>query len=99
MGKRFSLVMGVSFASVARPYVRTDLLGSSFNLMTGAGFRLNGWVHLSGGFLWYSKLDPNPLNTNTSIAKTPFISLSFDLRIKTAINTLFSSSAITSVSP
>lgn len=97
--RRFSFVVGVSVASVARTNVRTDLLGGSFNLMTGVGFRLMDWVHIGGGYLFYSRNDPNPLNTNQQIAGTPYITLSFDLRIKTALNNLFNSSVLNSVSP
>jgi hypothetical protein len=88
-GKRVSLVIGVSVASIARANVRSDLFGNTFNIMTGLGVRLNDWIRISGGALWYSKLDPNPLNTNQQIARTGFVSISFDLRIKTALNNLF----------
>jgi hypothetical protein len=74
-------------------------MGNSFNLITGAGFRITDWVRISGGALWYSKFDANPLNTTQKIGATTFISISFDLRIKTALNNLFAPSVFTSVSP
>ena len=97
--KRFSLVFGVSVTSVARTNVRADLLGGNFNIITGVGFRVVDWIHLGVGGLWYNKLADNPLNTNQKIAITQYVSLTFDLRIKTALNNLFSSSVISSVSP
>ena len=99
LAKRFSLVIGVSVTSVARTNVRADLLSSNFNIVTGMGFRIVDWIHLGVGGLWYNKLADNPLNTNQEITGTPYVSLTFDLRIKTALNNLFSSSVISSVSP
>jgi hypothetical protein len=99
LGRRLSLVIGVSVVSIAKTYVRSDLMGSSFNLIIGIGFRITDWVRISSGALWYSKLNDNPLNTTQTITPTPFISISFDLRIKTALNNLFAPSVISSVSP
>lgn len=99
LGRRLSLVIGVSVVSVAKTYIRGDLMANSFNIITGVGFRITDWVRISGGALWYSKFDANPLNTTQTIKPTPFISISFDLRIKTALNNLFSPSVISSVSP
>ncbi|WP_316847122.1 hypothetical protein [Pedobacter psychrodurus] len=89
MGKRVSLLVGLSVGSIAKPNYRDDLLANSFNLITGVGFRVASFVRFNGGYLWYTKVNENPLNTNNSIAGKPFVSLSFDIDVRTVFNGLF----------
>ncbi|QTE36492.1 hypothetical protein J3L18_25695 [Mucilaginibacter gossypii] len=94
--KRFSFLIGLTVNSLAKDNYRADLLGS-FNLITGGGFRVADFVRINGGMVWYGQINPNPLNSNKSIAGSPFISLSFDINVKTVFNNLFTSSQVSSI--
>ncbi|MEA5259187.1 hypothetical protein VB264_15430 [Arcicella aquatica] len=94
--KRFSFLVGLTVNTLSKEGYRTDVLGSNFNLITGGGFRVADFVRINGGMVWYGQVNPNPLNTNKSIAGSPFISLSFDINVKTVFNSLFHSTQISS---
>lgn len=90
-GRRFSLMFGISISSIAKANYRNDLFGSSFNLVTGAGLRITDYFRLNAGALWYQKLNENPLNSNSHIQPTFFVSFSIDLDVRTALDNLFPS--------
>ncbi|MDB5137100.1 MAG: hypothetical protein JWP37_3703 [Mucilaginibacter sp.] len=88
-GRRFSLMFGLSIATLAKTNYRTDLFGGSYNLVTGAGFRITDYFRLNTGAIWYQKLNDNPLNSNSYIQPAFFVSFSIDLDVKTALDSLF----------
>jgi hypothetical protein len=84
---RWSVTAGVTASSLARKDVRSDLFGS-FSLLLGAGRRMTDPLRLTGGVVIYRRLDPNPLVDDTSIAASPFVSLSFDFDARSALGRL-----------
>jgi hypothetical protein len=99
MGKRVSLMLGLTIGSLAKPSYRADLFAGSFNLITGVGLRVASFVRINGGAVWYSKVNPNPLISNNTFTGKPFVSLSFDLDVKTVFNRLFGATDITTIAP
>jgi hypothetical protein len=95
--KRFSFLIGLSVTTLAKSGYRADLLGTNFNLLTGAGVRIADFVKINSGVIWYGQVNPNPLSTKKSIVSSWFISLSFDINVKTVFNNLFTSTQITSI--
>lgn len=90
--ERFSFLVGISVTSLSKTNYRSDLLGSNLNLITGAGFRVADFVRVNGGVAWYGQHAANPLNTNQVIGASFFVSLSFDIDVKTVFSSLFDSS-------
>ncbi|WP_421939249.1 hypothetical protein [Pedobacter sp.] len=99
MAKRVSLLVGLSVGSIAKPNYRADLLANSMNLVTGVGFRVASFVRFNGGYVWFTKINDNPLNTNNSIAGKPFVSLSFDIDVRTVFSGLFSADQVKILKP
>jgi hypothetical protein len=91
--RRFSFLIGLTVTSLKKDDSRADLLGT-FNLITGAGFRVSDGVRINGGTVWYSQVNPNPLNTNKNIVCSGFVSLSFDLDVTTVFHKLFTTTQI-----
>ncbi|QKJ32819.1 hypothetical protein HQ865_24705 [Mucilaginibacter mali] len=89
LDERFSFLVGVSVTSLAKTGYRSDLLGGTFNLITGAGLRIADFVRLNGGVAWYGQHASNPLNSNQAIGCSYFVSFSFDIDVKTVFSTLF----------
>lgn len=87
--KRVSVMFGLTAVSLSKTGYRADLLGTNFNLLTGVGFRVADFVRLNTGVVWYGQVNPNPLNTNKSVAGSWFVSFAFDISIKTVLNSLF----------
>lgn len=84
---RWSFTVGVTASSLARKDVRNDLF-SSFSLLLGAGRRMTDPLRLTGGVVVYRSLDVNPLVDHTSIAMSPFLSLSLDFDARSALGRL-----------
>lgn len=95
IGRRFSLMIGLSVTSLAKDNEREDLFGGNFNLITGAGIRVWDGLRINGGVLWYQRVNSNPLISKTAVRCKPFVSLSFDIDIKTVFNNLFTPTVIT----
>lgn len=83
----WSITVGVTASSLARKDVREDLFGS-LSLLVGAGRRITDPLRLTGGVVVYRELDVNPLVDHTSLAASPFLSLSFDFDAKSALGRL-----------
>jgi hypothetical protein len=81
---RWALTVGVTVSSLAHADVRNDLF-SSFSLLLGAGRRMTDPLRLTGGVVVYRSLDVNPLVDRTSIAASPFVSLSLDFDARSAL--------------
>ncbi|WP_442587443.1 hypothetical protein ACSBL2_15470 [Pedobacter sp. AW31-3R] len=92
--RRFSLMLGLTYSTLKKDGYRDDLM-ATFNLITGAGLRIADFVKVNGGVVWYTRLNSNPLNTNNTVRGSGFVSLSFDLQIKTAFHKLFPSDVTT----
>jgi len=95
LDERFSFLIGLSVTSLSKTGVRTDLLGSNFNLITGAGLRVADFVRINGGAIWYGQRAANPLNSQQKIGASFFASLSFDIDVKTVFSALFDTNKIT----
>ncbi|MEQ8809122.1 MAG: hypothetical protein RIE59_08665, partial [Imperialibacter sp.] len=81
-----SLMFGVTLSSVAEPGKRDDLYGSS-SVLTGVGLKLfSHSFMISGGALWFNKLDENPVISTKSLACTPFVGLSADIELRELLN-------------
>ncbi len=93
LGRRFSLLIGLSVISLAKADQREDLLGGGFNLITGAGFRVADAIRLNGGYVWF-RGNENPLETKFQIKQTPFLSISFDIDVRTVFNRLFNTEVL-----
>ena len=91
--RRFSFMLGLTYSTLTKTNYREDLM-STFNLITGAGLRIADFVKVNGGVVWFTKVNPNPLNTNNSVGSAGFVSLSFDLQIKTVFHKLFTATQI-----
>jgi len=94
LDRRFSLMLGLTYSTIAKDGYRENLM-STFNLITGAGLRIADFVKVNGGVVWYTKLNPNPLSTNNTVRGLGFVSLSFDLQIKTVFHKLFAAEVTT----
>lgn len=86
--RRFSMLLGLTYSTLKKDNYRNDLM-STFNLITGAGFRVADFVKINGGVIWYTQVNPNPLNTNNTVRGSGFVSLSFDIDVKTVFHRLF----------
>ncbi|WEK34606.1 MAG: hypothetical protein P0Y53_19135 [Candidatus Pseudobacter hemicellulosilyticus] len=89
LGRRFSLLAGISYVSVSKSGKRSDLLGNTFNLLAGGGFRINDGFRINGGWLFYNEESANPLIDKNQIVGKPFVALSFDVDINSVFKTVF----------
>ncbi len=80
LGRRVSLTLGLTVDGVSDGTTREDLFGNQ-SLVVGLGLRLVNSVRVTAGSLVFLEKDPNPLVDDTSVAVTPFVSLSFDLDV------------------
>lgn len=92
--RRFSLMLGLTYSSLAKANYRDNLM-ATFNLITGGGLRIADFVKVNGGVVWYTRVNPNLLSSNHSIGGSGFVSLSFDLQIKTVFHKLFAADVTT----
>ena len=95
-GRRFALTFGITLnsieettdAGVAVPAAnknRFDLLTNGRALLLGAGFRVTPSLRLCGGALVLKERDPNPLISRISVATVPYVSLSLDFDVASAL--------------
>jgi hypothetical protein len=81
LGQRLALTFGLSVTNMQlEDETRWEpLLGEKSNLLLGLGYRLTRSLRLGGGVLFFLESDPNPVVEETSLAVTPYVSLSFDV--------------------
>ncbi len=79
--RRFSMMVGITEKSLARDGQFEGLIGTSPVLVAG-GMRLNDHIRLSAGAVVFRDTDPNPLIDDTSLAWTPYVSLSIDWNLR-----------------
>lgn len=82
--ERWSATVGVTATSFAKQNARENLFGS-FSLLVGAGRRMTDPIRMTGGAIVYRRLNVNPLVDDSSIALSPFLSLSFDFDARSAL--------------
>jgi len=87
--RSFSFLVGVSFVSVAKTGRRDDLIGNTFNLLGGMGYRVTDNLRLNGGWVFFKKTNTNPLIGDEKIGVNGFFSVSFDYDIGSAFKSLF----------
>ena len=76
-----SFMSGVTLRSLKIENQRDDFFGSS-SLITGLGYRLNNYLRLTGGTVWFKATDPSKLSNNKPIRISPFVGLSIDLDVQ-----------------
>ena len=84
---RMSYMMGLTTSSIAIQERREDLFGKN-SLLIGLGFRLNNTIRLTGGTVWFKKLDKNPLSNRKLLSFSPSVGISVDLEILDLFNGL-----------
>ncbi len=87
--RSFSFLIAISFVSIAETGKRNDLLGNTFNLLAGGGYRITDQIRLNGGFVFYKNINKNPLGGTDKIGVNGFCSLSFDWDISSTFKTFF----------
>ncbi|HEX6199420.1 MAG TPA: hypothetical protein VF150_04080 [Thermoanaerobaculia bacterium] len=90
-GRRFSIMVGVTYSSIQEEengrVLRDDLFGSQA-LVVGAGLRLTDAARVSVGALVYQENDPNPLVDDLSLTADPFFAVSFDWNVRNLLGPL-----------
>lgn len=76
-----SFVGGITLRSLAVQGKREDFFGNS-SLLTGLGLRLNNYIKLTGGTVWFKATDPNPVSTNKPVRVLPYAGISLDLELR-----------------
>ncbi|MCB2380060.1 hypothetical protein LGH70_20870 [Hymenobacter sp. BT635] len=76
-----SFVSGITLRSLAITGRREDFFNKS-SLLTGLGYRLNNYLRVTTGGVWFKAIDPNPLSTDRPVQVSPFIGVSVDLDLK-----------------
>ncbi len=87
--RRFALTIGITTTIEDASRRASDLRDSHNSLLIGAGIRLTPSVRAGGGVLVFKEADVNPLITQTSVAVTPYVGLSFDINMAPAFSGLF----------
>jgi len=77
----FSFMGGITLRSMKIEGKREDFFANN-NLITGLGFRLNNYLRITGGVIWFRTVDKNPLSTDKPIGFSPFTGLSLDLELQ-----------------
>jgi hypothetical protein len=78
--RRLALVVGATVTSVEYEDRRKGLFGHS-GLLLGAGIRAQSYLRVSGGWVLFQKLDPNPLKDGRSVAASYFVAASIDVDV------------------
>ncbi|SFM90359.1 hypothetical protein SAMN05428949_1234 [Chitinophaga sp. YR627] len=78
---RLSFVGGITVSSIKIEGKREDMF-SNLNLVGGLGFRVNNYLKITGGGVFFKKLSVNQLTNETSIGTSPFIGLSVDYELQ-----------------
>lgn len=87
----FSFSAGLTLSSIGIDKKRDDLFAGR-SLMGGFGFRLNNYLKIIGGGVFYKKYSLNPLSDEKSVAVSPYFGLSVDYELSDlfgGINKLF----------
>src|SRR5205085_10818746 len=74
----FSFMSGITLRSLAIAGKREDFFANN-NLITGIGLRLNNALRITGGLVWFKKIDPNPVSADKPLSCSGFTGLSLDL--------------------
>jgi len=77
----FSFMGGITLRSLKIEGKREDFFNSN-NLLTGFGFRLNNYLRITGGVVWFRKLSTNPLSSEKPLGFSGFSGLSLDLELR-----------------
>lgn len=80
--KNTSFIIGMTMIG-ASPY--TDVIQPTFttvSLLSGIGIRISDPIRLSGGFVWNSRQNENPLVSAKRLFLSPYIALSYDLDVE-----------------
>jgi len=85
--RRFSIMIGLTLQDLEMAGQRESTVGSQM-LVIGGGLRLTSSMRVSGGAIVFKKPDPNPLISDTELALSPFISLSFDWNVASTLGDL-----------
>lgn len=72
---------GALLGSFAEQGLRDGLIGNTA-VFTGLGWAFTEWLRLTSGAVWYRKEEASPLKNHKTTAAVPYISLSFDLRLR-----------------
>ncbi len=81
-----SFMVGWTLKSVAEEGKRDDLFGGS-SFFTGLGVKAYSHsIMITGGVLWFNKIDENPVVSEKSLAFAPFVGVSIDLELKELFN-------------
>ncbi|HMJ70265.1 MAG TPA: hypothetical protein VK508_15280 [Cyclobacteriaceae bacterium] len=88
--KRLCVLVGTTtgFAKFENKRVESLITGSAnnnFNILTGAGYRLNNVFKVNAGAFWYKVKSENPLIESRSIGGSFFFSLSADVDVVKAL--------------
>jgi hypothetical protein len=80
--RRAAMTVGFTVTSIADDDNRTrsDMFGHQ-SLVLGGGLRLTQSLRAGAGALVFRERDRNPLISRTSVATSPYVSLSFDLNV------------------
>lgn len=76
-----SFVGGITLRSLAVQGKREDFFGNS-SFLTGLGLRLNNYIKLTGGTVWFKATDPNPVSSNKPVRVLPYAGISLDLELR-----------------
>lgn len=85
--EHLSFNAGVLVGSLSQEGVRTGIIGKTF-IFSGLGYCFGHAVRLTGGFIFYRTENDNPLIDRKSLAATPFLGVSMDIRLKGIYDTL-----------
>jgi hypothetical protein len=76
-----SFIGGITLRSLKIDGKRDNFFGDN-DLLTGLGFRLNNAIKLTGGVVWFRRIDTNPLSTNKPLGCSGFAGISIDLELQ-----------------
>lgn len=83
-----SFTSGLSLASIKKEGKRDDFFANK-SLLLGLGLRISSATRFTFGTILFRKEDKNPLIDNKTLAATPFIGLSIDLKLKSILNDFY----------
>jgi hypothetical protein len=95
--RRIGFTLGITSSSIVKEKFRADFLTNNVSLMAGLEYRITHSLKLGYGYVFYWKLDPNPLINNRSLGYAPYVGLSLDLKLKQVLSdlgTLFTTNKI-----
>ncbi len=85
--ERFTINTGLTLSSMAKAEQRANLFGNN-NLMLGGGYKFSHVINITGGGLFFLKIDPNPLVDKKKLGVVPYAGISINLKISSALGEL-----------